>query len=173
VAARVLGARLDVVALVAGRGDEEHLAVPGDHVRLRLGLEAAAPRDVDHPRAGPRGVGVGADRVADAPVAPAVEHPQRQQGDVPGDAGDPDAVSARRGEDAADVRAVPVGVRGRRVAVPEVEAVDVVDEAVAVVVAPVAGRLAGVRPQIGAQVRGGRAPRRRRRPRRAPGARRS
>ena len=64
-----------------------------------------------------------------------------------------DAVALTRRDDAGDVRAVAVVVVDVGVEVEHVRAVDVVDEAVAVVVAAVAGDLAGVRPDVRGEVR--------------------
>ena len=63
-----------------------------------------------------------------------------------------DAVALARGDDARDVRAVAVVVVDVRARVEHVRAVYVVDEAVGVVVAAVAGDLAGVRPDRARQV---------------------
>src|SRR6185436_11058126 len=69
-----------------------------------------------------------------------------------GDAGDADPVVPARGDDAGDVGAVAVVVGRVPAAVQQVDPVDVVDEAVAVVVEPVVGDLARVRPEVGRQV---------------------
>ena len=81
--------------------------------------------------------------VVDRAAAVGAEHADDHQPGAPGDAGDPDAVVAAGADDAGDVRAVAVLVGRVAVAGDEVVAVDVVDEAVAVVVDPVAGDLAG------------------------------
>jgi hypothetical protein len=101
-------------------------------------------------------------------VGDRVAHPRRHPGHVarrvgaedldrhdarpPGQAGDAHAVVAARRDDARDVRAVAVVVGGIAVAVDEVGPVDVVDDAVGVVVDAVAGHLAGVGPQVRREV---------------------
>ena len=94
------------------------------------------------------------DRPGVGTPAARVEELERHDLGVRGRAGDADAVVGRRGHDARRVRAVPVVVHRHAVAVHRVDAVDVVDVAVAVVVEAVAGRLAGVRPHVARRGRG-------------------
>src|SRR5688500_10009185 len=82
-----------------------------------------------------------------APLATASWMPR-----APGDTGHAGAVVAPGADDAGDVRAVPVEVGRVGVLVGEVVAVDVVGEAVGVVVEAVARDLAGVGPQVLGQV---------------------
>ena len=143
-------------AVVAGRDDEQRARRRRDGVVLRAREAVAAQRGVDHPRAVARGVGVGGEDVGDVAAAVVAEHAQRHQARGPAHAGHSAGVVAACRDGARDVGAVAVAVLGLRVLVDEVPAVHVVDAPVAVVVEPVglapATRLAGVRPQVGAEV---------------------
>ena len=157
VVTRILGRRVVVGAVVAGRHDEEHVRGRCDGVVLGARVAVAAERGVDHTRSAARGVRVGGDDVRHVAAAVVAEHAQGHDGRVPSDARHPGAVVAPRSDRARDVRAVPVAVLGLRIAVDEVPAVDVVDPPVAVVIEAVrlapGARLARVRPKVGAQVR--------------------
>jgi hypothetical protein len=71
---------------------------------------------------------------------------------TPGDACDPDAVVAARGDDAGEARPVPVVVGRVGVTADRVPAVDVVHVTVPVVVHAVARDVVRVRPQVGDEV---------------------
>src|SRR5262249_24139846 len=155
VVGRVRGGGVVVGGVVAGGGDEDVTGRLGalDGVEQRLREAAAAPTVVGDRR--PVG-----DRVVDrrdgaggAAGAAGVEELQGHQFDAgPGNAGDADAVVAHPRDGAGDVRAVAVVVERFVVVRDEVPAVDVVDEAVAVVVDAVAGDLARVGPDVGGEV---------------------
>ena len=158
----IAGAHVAVGGAVARCGDERdaHIAVRSDGVlEHRRCSGAAAPTvvgddDVDavipphH-----RGVverGDGPAGVADAVV---VLEPQRHDGDLPVDPRDAQPVVADGADDARHVSAVAVAVLDVVVVLDEVPAVDVVYEAVVVVVDAVAGNFAGVGPDVGCQIR--------------------
>ena len=127
--------------------DDEHVGGVGVQQRGGQGERrlVVGERDVDH-------VGVVVDRVEDrlgerlgAAAALGVDDAQRHD---PRAGGGPEAAAHDRaaGDDPGDVGAVAAVVGGDAVAVEEVRAVDVVDEAVEVVVDPVAGDLVPVAP---------------------------
>jgi hypothetical protein len=83
-----------------------------------------------------------------AAAGDAAEKLERHEADAPGDAADAESVVADRADDSGDVRAVTGVVRRRTGAVDRVDAVHIVDVAVAVVVAAVAGDLERVAPEV-------------------------
>src|SRR5262249_44576438 len=126
-----------------------------DGVVKRLAVVAVAPAVVGD--GGPVGDGVveGGDGVGDAAAADAVEELQVHQLHFPVHAGDADAVVALGPDDAGDVGAVVVVVRGVVVVLDEVPADDVVDVAIAVLVGarrPAAGAVGLVRKEEVASV---------------------
>ena len=70
-------------------------------------------------------------------------------------AGDAETISLRGGNGSGHVGAMVPGVGHGAGVQREVVAVDIVDEAVAVIVAQVAGDLAGIGPQVGREIRMG------------------
>ena len=156
--ARVLGRgvvvdAVAVVVAVAGGRDEQDLRVPPDRLAQDLGEGGADEARVHDPRALGRRVVERAHDRAVADDAVGVGDPQRHQADLPAHAGGADAVVAARAGDARDVSAVAVDVLRVVVAVDEVPAAPVVDEAVAVVVATVGLLAAAVLTRVSPQVR--------------------
>ena len=94
----------------------------------------------------------GGDDVRHRAAAVGTERPRREELRLPGDARDAGAVVAPRVGDARHVRAVAVVVLGRGVALVEVPPVDVVHEAVVVVVDAVARDLPRVGPEVRRQI---------------------
>ena len=152
-----------VGARVAGGGHELRVRVAGDHGALGVGRRVGAEREVDDLRAAVGRVLHAVDDVLERPRAAVVEHADREQRDRPHDARHAGAVVAARARGARDVGAVALAVVGVVVAgdaaaaissaaAGEVPAVQVVDQAVAVVVAVVV-RLARVRVEVRREVR--------------------
>ena len=155
VAGGIGGRRVVVVAVVVARGgDEEAAGVAGgvDGVLEGLRVAAAAPRVVQDGRAHLHGVVDGLDGVGQVAEAVVVEELAGHHLHVPAHPRDARAVVAHRADGARHVGAVARAVHRVVVLVHEVPAVDVVDEAVAVVVDAVAGDLAGVPPHVGVEV---------------------
>src|SRR5262245_41523900 len=156
---RVRGDGVIVGAGVAGGGDEEDAAVAlaGDG-GFKRGRGRAAPAivgDLDVVAPVVHHVGV-VDRGNGAGHRPGVirsEPADRQDLHARRDADHADSVIADGGDGARHVRAVPVLILRVVVVGEEIPAVDVVDEAVVVVVDAVAGDLAGIRIDVGGQVR--------------------
>ena len=154
VVAGVVGRHVVVAAAVAGRGDEEDVGRVGRHDGVQQGLAeaAAAPRVAHDVDAHHRRVLDARHGVVRRARAAGREELQAHDLDVPVHARHADAVVADAADGAGAVRAVVVVVHGVVVVVREVPAVDVVDEAVGVIVDAVAGDLARVRPGVGRQV---------------------
>ena len=139
---------------VAGGRDDEDVGGGG---RVDGGGQVGAwararEREVDHARAVGRRVAHARGHGGHVARRVGAEDLDRHDARAPGEAGDADAVVAAGRDDARDVRAVAVVVGGVAVAVDEVGPVDVVDDAVAVVVDAVAGHLARIGPQVGREV---------------------
>ncbi len=148
-----------VVGGVAGRGDEQDAGVAGrgDRVEQALAEAAAAPRVGQHAQVDARvalgdRVVDGADGVLEGAAAAGVEELEGHDLDLPVHAGHADAVVAGRADGAGAVRAVVVVVHRIAAAGDRVEAVHVVDDAVAVVVHAVARDLGRVDPHVGGQI---------------------
>ena len=156
-AAGYSGVDVEVVPAVAGGDGHEDAGVARglDGLLERLAAAGARHRHVDDLRAVGDGVADGLGHRLGRAHRVGAERLEDHEPGALGDAGHADPVGAAGGEDAGDVRAVPVVVGRVAVAVDEVRAVDVVHEAVAVVVDAVAGDLARVAPEVVAQIRVG------------------
>ena len=162
--ARVVGriGRSDVVvdAFVARGGHEEDARIaarldrPAEGRRRPAAPPTVVRRDDVDPEvaAHPRRVVDGGDGVARRSAAVAPEELEGHDRHGPVHARDTDAVVARGADRAGDVRAVPLVVEGVAVAVREIPAVHVVDEAVAIIVDAVARHLARVAPHVRGEV---------------------
>ena len=139
---------------VAGGRDDEDVGGGGRvDGRGQVGAGARArEREVDHARAVGDRVAHARGHVAMSPDASAPRTLTAMMRARQARPATPTPLLPRARDDARDVRAVAVVVGGVAVAVDEVGAVDVVDEAVAVVVDAVARHLARVGPQVGREV---------------------
>ncbi len=155
--------RVVVRADVAGGRAEDDPGLPGggDRVAQRLRVRLASPGgvhgdDVHSMLLLPDGVGDGRDGSGDLPAAVVLHDPERHDPRLPADPGDTGRVVADRRHGAGDVRTVAekrAVVDGVRVVVGRVDAVEVVDVAVAVVVDPGrASPLQRVVPHVGGEV---------------------
>ena len=166
---RVEGQEVVVVAHecgVSGRSDEQDVALGSDGVGhgLREGawpaITVVGGDDVDAARLQVARIVEAGHRIGDGAVAGCVEHLAGQELDVPVHAHHAQRVVADRADGPGDVRAVPEVVgrvatqtRERPAASGEdVEAVHIVDVAVAVVIDSVARNLARVDPDVGGQI---------------------
>ena len=143
-----------VAAIVARRSDEDDVGGPGriDGVLERLFIAAAAPGVVHHPSAHERGVFDGGDGVGGVAAAAVIEKFERHDAHLPADAGHADAVVALGADGAGAMRAVVMVVHRIAIKIREVVAVEVVHEAVVVIVDAVARDFAGVDPDVVGQV---------------------
>jgi hypothetical protein len=164
VAGRVMREQLHVRPVVAGGRHEEDPRGARPQQGLPLGRIELGDRPGGRPVASVDDARPVADRVVDAldavgggaptragPGAPA-EELQAHQLHPPRDARDADAVIADRPDDARDMRAVAKVVGWVTRTGDRVDAVDVVDVPVAVVVASVAGNFSGVDPEVGGEI---------------------
>ena len=150
----ILRADIVVVRGVAGRHDEQRPRRPRPRDGVLHGVRegAPAPRVVhDHGVHSDRVVD-GVDRLGGEAGAVLPEELHGKDRDLPVDPGDPPPVPSERPEDPGDVRAVRGVVERLVVAVGEIPPVHVVDEAVAVVVQPVARDLSRVGEDVARQV---------------------
>ncbi len=154
VTGRIVRVGIGVGTRVARRGDEKDVvgARIGDRQVHGLGESASTPAVAGEVDAHHGGVFDGRQGVGCAAGSAGVQEFQRHDRHVPTHAGHADAVVAHAADGPGTVRPVAIVIHGIVVIVDEIPAVDIVDEAVAVVIDPVVGNFTGVGVDVGRQI---------------------